>query len=254
MRLSAGIQATTLVIVAATCGAAHAETIRCRPIARVPVVIRAPGIYCLVADISANLASGTAITINANAVILDLNGHTLSNFAAGETTQAVGISGSQRQAVTVKNGTIAGFAYAVYLTGAPPYTVSQANVIEGIRAYRNTTGGITIGGRGCIVRGNQVVATGIAPTGNNSAFGIHVFGPANRVMDNDVVTVIAGDFGVSEGIFFGDGTDACLAVGNRISDTFDGLIMTQASTKYRDNLTTRVGRPYAGGTDAGNNN
>jgi hypothetical protein len=77
--------------------------------------------------------------------------------------------------------------------------------------------------------------------------------PGNRVIDNDIIGVIAGDFGGSEGIYFGQDTGTCLAIGNCIPDTWDGIMMAGRYTKYRDNLTTHVAMPCTGGTDAGNN-
>jgi hypothetical protein len=253
MRTSTCFMLIVAVFVTLAGGVAHGETTQCKAITSFPATIAMPGIYCLESDFQTNLPTGRAITIKSNSVTLDLNGHTISNLAAGMTTQAVGIYGYRRQAVTVKNGTIVGFAYAVYMTDKSPYETAQANLVEDIRAYRNTIGGITMRGHGCIVRGNQIITTGVAPTGSNSAFGVSVDGPGNRVIDNDIVTVIAGDFGSAEGIFFGQAGENGVAIGNRITDSFNGIVMGQATTKYRDNVTTGVAMPYVGGTDAGNN-
>jgi len=56
--------------------AARGETINCTAIASAPATISAPGIYCLTGDLNTNLASGSAINITANSVVLDLNGQT----------------------------------------------------------------------------------------------------------------------------------------------------------------------------------
>src|SRR5262245_57018630 len=88
---------------------AHAETTQCTAITSVPYTITVPGIYCLIADLEYPSASGDAITIEANNVVIDLNGHKIGNLAAGLGTTAVGISAARRQNITIKNGTLRGF-------------------------------------------------------------------------------------------------------------------------------------------------
>src|SRR5262249_28338612 len=102
--------------------------------------------------------------------------------------------------------------------------------------------------------GNQVVATGgttrLGP--DATAFGMQINGPGNRVIDNDVVTVIKQGNGLAHGIYFYAQADDGMAVNNRISDADYGIYMNVPVT-YRDNLTTGVTTPFQGGTDAGNN-
>lgn len=54
---------------------AQAETTVWTAITAAPFTINAPGIYCLTQDIATNLASGNAITIDTNNVVLDLMPH-----------------------------------------------------------------------------------------------------------------------------------------------------------------------------------
>src|SRR5262245_57591291 len=109
-------------------GPAHAETVNCTPITSLPAVINVQGIHCLTGNLDTAITSGSAITINANNVVLDLNGFKLGGLGGGTATQAVGISGVQRQNITIKNGTIRGFHTAIELAGAN----SQGHVIEDI--------------------------------------------------------------------------------------------------------------------------
>src|SRR5262245_33393285 len=139
-------------------GRLHAETTQCTVISSLPTTITVPGIYCLASDFNLNLASGAAIAINTNSVVIDLNGHKIGNLGAGPGTVAYGIHATQRQNITIKNGTIRGFLLGVFLNDSTPFTTSQGHVVEDLRVDQNTYVGLDILGTGNIVRRNQVVA------------------------------------------------------------------------------------------------
>ncbi len=75
------------------------------PISSAPFTITASGSYYLTADLT--VASGNAITVNADDVTLDLNGFTISSTASPAGGAAVFI-GNGRQNITIRNGHIAG--------------------------------------------------------------------------------------------------------------------------------------------------
>lgn len=235
--------------------AGRAETTLCTPILALPTLITQSGIYCLTSDFSLALASGSAITVNASNVVLDLNGHTIDNLSAGAGTNANGVNGYQRRNVVVKNGTLRGFAYAVYVSDISPFMKSQAWVIEDVRADRSTLAGFQIYAQNCLLRHNVVVATGGSTLwgANADAHGIVLVGARHRVIDNDVIRSSAQGTGVAHGISFGVGSDNGIALGNRVTDSEYGVHSLVASVKFRDNLTTGVTTPFVGGTDAGNN-
>ena len=110
----------------------------------------------------------------------DLNGFA-GGSAAGPGTLANGVFASNRQNITIKNGTIRGFSTGVFLgtTGA-----SQGHVVEDIRVDQNTRVGIDVQGTGNIVRNNQVVSTGGSTTSgaDADAYGIIVVGDGPRVL------------------------------------------------------------------------
>ena len=260
---------------------ARSETVTCLKILRVPSTISRPGVYCLARDFATAAPSGTAITINANDVVLDLNGHTLDGSAAGLGTATVGIAATGHSNITIKNGTVRGFLAGIRLAEGGD---SFGHLIEGIRADRNTSEGISVGGEGSRVRGNYVSQTGgsTAPLAGR-AYGILVSTPGGVVADNQVVgttaiatsyaygihatrcdgLVIEGNRVVNEapppaysfGILVPFSEDV-LVVNNRLSHLDEGVTYSSGGTgKYRDNLTTGVVLPFAGtGTDAGNNN
>ena len=260
--------------------ASHAETTNCTAINAVPFTISSPGSYCLTIDLGhAAFASGNAITIAANAVVLDLNEHKLGGSAAGVGTQAIGIYGLNRRQITIKNGTVRGYLRGIWLddtTGS--FTASRGNLIEDVHAESNTETGIRISGHGSIVRGNKVADTGGTTSSgpNVPTFGIQVFGPENRILDNDVTDTLpvgseisvgisaAGEGTIVEGNRVGNGALVAskglaltggdvLAVGNRMSRFTTGLEMSGSGGKYRDNLTAGCTTAYSGVTDVGNN-
>ena len=97
---------------------AGAETINCTEIAKLPYIITAPGIYCLQSDLSTDIATGAAIEVAADDVVLDLNRHALDGSAAGASTEAYGVYAFDRKNITLRNGTIRGFVSGVLLNGA----------------------------------------------------------------------------------------------------------------------------------------
>jgi hypothetical protein len=210
-------------------------------IANLPAMLNVPGIYCLTSDFATNL-NEPAIRIEANHVVLDLNGHVIDNGAAGPDTTAIGVYLFQRRNVTIKNGTLRGFYYGIHVNDIAPYA-SHATVVEDVRVDRSTSNGLRIACRGCVVRRNQVVASGqprVLGT-NRDVYGVLVFGPGNRVIDNDVISVRGYGTGLGYGIGFGLDTENCAAVNNRISEAAFGVTTMFSSTKYRDNLTLGFG-------------
>lgn len=236
---------------------AQAETVNCTPIVTPPpLAISVPGVYCLTGNITTSLATQRAINIISDNVVLDLNGYTLSN-TFGVTTEANGVRVNKVKNVTVKNGTIRGFYTAIEIDDTLP-SVSSGNLVEDIRADRNFFAGIIIEGTNNIARDNHIIATGgttvTSPVPGLSALGIGVLGIANRVANNDIISVTTTTAFLTAGIGLAFGNDNLLAE-NRISDADNGITFLFGGTgEYRDNLTTNVVTPFSGGTNLFNNN
>jgi len=56
----------------------------------------------------------------------------------------------------------------------------------------------------------------------------------------------------SAGIFLESGASV-LVMNNRMTGLTSGIVFSTSTGKYRDNLTSGVGTPYTGGTNAGGN-
>jgi hypothetical protein len=261
---------------------AAAETTICTVISSLPYTISAQGSYCLDRNLSTNILTGAAITINVDFVVLDLNGFKVGGGGAGFGTQTSGVISTNHKNITVKNGNIRGFYRGVFLRDTSgTFTSSQGHLVEDIRADQNTYAGIVVEGRGNVVRNNAVVdTTGTTVGGGNSdTFGLLVNGPGSRVINNDAtetvavgsgnafgIQVSAADGAVVENNRVGNSTlvatataiallsgDDILVVGNRMATTGNGVVFGAATGKYRDNITSGVTTGYTGGTDAGNN-
>jgi Right handed beta helix region len=220
-----------------------------------PATITSSGVYCLKSNRSMTQEVFAAIEIRVNNVVIDLNGFRLSGRGTAD-SHAFGIWCSGCRNVTVKNGTVQGFAYGIGLGTqgvADLPTTSWANVIEDIRAVRNTIIGIFAGGHGVIVRNNHIVFTGPTTVGSE-ATGIQIWGTGGRVIGNDIMTVRQGGAGIQ---FVTDARSGHppdnLAINNRITHADVGIRYLESAGKFRDNMTSSVARPYIGGTDAGNN-
>src|ERR1700739_852314 len=84
------------------------------PITALPFTITASGNYFLPANLAVNMATGSAITINASEVILDLNGRSLMHVAPSD--PGTGVLVNDQVDVTGQNGDIVGFGIGVYFS------------------------------------------------------------------------------------------------------------------------------------------
>ena len=246
--------------------AAGAETTECTVVTSVPSTITAPGPYCL----KASLTGIGGITISADDVSVDLNGHTLESKAIGVTSW-----GRYRNSI-VRNGTIRGGTFAVSLNNE-----TSGHLVEEIRAEGS---GIRVSGNGVVVRNNVVVGTTTASVGPN--YGIIVgTGTGARIRDNVVVNPATGYVGEGGGIWaFGaigaviEGnvvrnttldlasphrgihamwSDGAVVSGNHVANMRLGITAGFGTVLFRDNTVHGAESPglaYIGGVMAGSTN
>ncbi|MDN5780723.1 MAG: right-handed parallel beta-helix repeat-containing protein [Luteimonas sp.] len=150
----------------------------------VPATISTQGVWCLRKDLSTNVGSGAAITINANNVTIDCNDFKLGGLAAGTASLASGISASNRQNATVRHCNVRGFFAGIdFRNGA-------GHLVEDNRFDNNLFIGISIWGDNNLVQRNRVHDTGGGTNGFGDAIGIDV--------DADVIdNTVEGVFGTA---------------------------------------------------------
>ena len=171
------------------------------PIASLPYVAKRPGRYRLVGDLVFASTQGAAVTVAANGVLLDLDGHTLSGSRGGA-TEAFGVLSRNHSNITVQNGKVQGFLAGVFLVEPPPSAGASAFVVRNLRVHSSTYAGIWLEGRG-----NQVDACEVVGTGGSTvldpgagAVGITSVGPRPRLTQNQVHDTVAPNGGNAFGI------------------------------------------------------
>src|SRR4051794_17038646 len=120
------------------------------PISALPFTISTPGSYYLTGNLTAT-ADGSAITVSADNVTIDLNGFTL---AGGGTGSRRGINVSAQKGLCVRNGTLSGW------TTGPLVALSAVGCLyENLRVINNVSNqGMSVGNgttmRACVATGN----------------------------------------------------------------------------------------------------
>jgi hypothetical protein len=260
-------------------GVAWAQTTCTKTITTLPYTITLGGNYCLGSNLQTSLATGSAITINADGVVLDLAGFKLEDTSALGTITTNGVSVANRRDVTIRNGTIRGFYRGVYVTSAGS---GVGCLVEEVLAESNKYAGIWVEGTAAVVRNSRVAnttGTAVLVEGSSDTWGIHLVGFAARAVNNDVLGTVGMGSGMGRAIAL-EQAEGGVAEGNRVANLAAGnsvgvdvlgggnaLVVDNVLTglgwgvsyegesggKYRDNLTSGVGTPYSGGSDAGNN-
>lgn len=188
----ASLAASLLTITLGKAEAAESYDSCKNTITALPATISTTGTWCLKQDLSSAAASGTALMVNANDVILDCNGFKLDGSTAGTATKAIGIR-STKSGVTVRHCNVRGFNMGIYLSGT-----AGGHVVEDNHLDSNTYMGIGVEGDGSMIRRNAVLDTG-GSTVSTRAFAIYARYSVD-VLDNTVSGVFANS-GDTAGIY-----------------------------------------------------
>jgi len=156
---------------------ASAPDPRGTPITSAPFTITAPGNYYLANNISVD--QETAISINADNVVLDLNGFEVSSNITGFSFGDAIIAGFTRRNITIKNGVVQGIVGTSSSSGIFFNAISGGLNLENLRVL--DTAGIRANGSRCnarivsnVVNGDTAQSTTSAPDviTNNALIGI----------------------------------------------------------------------------------
>lgn len=259
-----------------------------KAITKIPYEIKTPGRYVLSRSLNfTHPTAVAAILISCDDVVLDLADWTLTCDAAlGTTKEVAGVRANSRKNITVRNGTVRGFARGIYLEGVED---TGSNLIENIHADHCTFLGIQVKGRGSIVRKNRVTSVGGHTVFLANRFGIHLTGTGIKALDNEIFDVeqvgnnmasygiyaiAAGAITVSGnrvtksaalpllivptvGIYFDTGSTGSLAENNVVTGWFTGIQLgTSIDGLFRGNTALNCGSKYNlgnAGVDGGDN-
>lgn len=196
-----------LVLLATCAYAPLAFAQSCTDIASLPATIAQPGKYCLSKDFVLNSATAKAITIAANDVVLDCQGHTIRNSATSNAGTSEGIYAFGRNGLTVQNcRVLGGFANGISLiqdnaaSNKSYYINIQNNYIAGPFNH-----GIRAFGSAIEIRNNRVYDIGGQL--NTYAFGIRVAAstqassPKFHLVHENVVAGINSPYNNAYGIY-----------------------------------------------------
>ncbi len=176
-------------------------------IAEIPYTISSSGSYIVVDDLSTTATNTAGITIDADNVTLDLNGHAIigPGKAAGSTGDGIYVDGAQYN-IAIRNGTVRDWrGYGVYGNDA------RNSQFESLRCYNN--GGYGLGaGSGSKVIGNTCR--------QNGGRGIYT-GECCTVTGN------TSEYNGNDGIYTGSG---CTVTGNSCCSNEDDGIQANFST------------------------
>ena len=207
-------------------------------IASLPYTITKPGLYVLNSDLSSGLSSGSLITVDADDVTIDLQGHCLSGPPNNSGTLD-GISTQEHRNLTIRNGAITSCLYGVYTYGNRTATTNNLNqAVDNLRVTHCSLAGI-----GLFFAPASAI-TNCKVSELSGAYGILVGGTGVTVRGCDVSQVEGGGTGV--GIHLDHGS---FARQNSVSTCYYGII----DGICQDNLAADCTIPFYNDTDGGGN-
>jgi len=269
---------------------AAADTTHCTAITSLPNTISNPGVYCLTQDLVYGSNSGAAITIAADGVTLDLNGHAVRFEGTPSVADATlaGIYVGGHYYFSIIDGTVAGFLIGVTVNSSSSKH-SRGGLVAELRIQRSAQVGLYLDCDGCTVRDNMIVDTKIPSSwspSNGDPYGLWAFGNGNLITGNRVYNTIpfthtgayaieidaqnstvSNNYAANDqidttsaiyGIRVADGNN--LVTGNQVQNMVNCFWFVGTSAKYRDNLTANCVEDFGGGTggvfgaDLGGNN
>jgi len=218
-------------------------------ISELPYTISQPGMYRLTGDLSLSTQNTNGITIDADNVTLDLNGHALigPGKAAGTTGNGIDVPTPEKYNIAIRNGTVRDWrldgVYALparnsqfealrcYNNGGPGIRAGPGSTASGNTCYSNGVHGI-LGYYGSTVTGNSCRDNGY--NGIQTSNGVTVSGNTCYSNAGDGINANNGST-VSGNTCYGNGDDGIYVVSGSMisgntcsSNTGDGIQATDS--------------------------
>lgn len=210
-------------------------------ILRLPYEIKTSGQYVLSKNLIFAGTTGQAISVLTDDVTIDLGGNTLAGSGNADGATVAGIHASGKKNIVIKNGSIRGFTWGIWLDGLA--TGDGFHRAEKLRVLSCRVIGIWIYGVGSTITNCEVLGI-VNPT--SLAYGIDVRGTGIDVLNNRVQSNGVG-IGINEGV-------GCTIAGNTVVATSFGILFQGTGTGVRtNNIVQGATTPYQGGTDGGGN-
>ncbi len=128
----------------------------------IPLTITESGSYYLTEDVN---SIGTAITVSVNDVTIDLMGYNMIGPGSGSN---YGVYMNNLSNIEIRNGTIRDFNYGVYEDNSG----AQSHRIMNVRAVFNSVRGISLSGKGHLIK--DCTASDNGNSANSNVYGIYV--------------------------------------------------------------------------------
>jgi hypothetical protein len=160
-----------------------------------PYVITQPGSYILTSNITVSVPGTTAIFIQANNVVLNLNGYSVSGpltctgSSCNSTSAAAGVYGIAANA-TIENGSISGFYYGAEVFSGSIRELQFSSCVYCIYAYNAAIRHNTI-----IGSAQNAIYAFYSNVGDNTisqAYGTGIYGSYSSIINNSVYQTTGG--------------------------------------------------------------
>jgi hypothetical protein len=240
----AKISLFSLLLISSAKAFETAQSVTATPITTLPFTITASGNYYLPANLTFS-AAGSAIIVEADEVVIDLNGRSLVAAGAAKSFGVgIGILCLNHEDVIIQNGDINGFGYIGILFDASDKKRehNQKNDARRVNFNGDTIGVLTISGsinkvENCDFDGGSVGIYDIASLGGDRF-------QQDNFENQKPVEAMNASIGVLVGPGAGTLTEDCL-----VADDTDGIVLGSGADKFRFDSFNSVTTHVIGGTE-----
>ena len=202
-------------------------------IATLPFTISQSGSYVVTCNLSLSTTNTNGITIGADDVSLDLNGHTLKGPGKAAGTSGSGISvSSSHYNIVVRNGIIRDWR----IIGVSASNARNSR-FESLQCYNNGTHGLAVG-RGCIVKENTCGFNdfeGISAEGSTIIQNVCYSNGRNGISASSGCLIESNNCRYNGAAGISGGVSAIVSKNNCYSNTGDGIQVSSNCYVFENN-------------------